>query len=100
MITLKTIKKEISPLYSPQSNIMVERLQQTMMSMTRWHLEMIKNILHHTNIWDESFHTANFLRNRQHSTSGTRNLEPIQSLLGLQAYFVNPTSVCPKTFLL
>ena len=68
-ISEKGITQELSPPYSPESNGKAERVQQTIMSITRCLLDMIKHIPGHTQFWPEAVHTANFIRNRMYTAS-------------------------------
>lgn len=59
----KEIIHETSPAYSPESNGKAERVKQTIMNTTRCLLDIIKTIKDHTELWDETVSTANYLRN-------------------------------------
>lgn len=79
----KGIVMELSPPYSPESNGRAERVQQTILGITRCLLATIRKMPSYLRLWDEAVLTANFIRNRTFSESTQdANKTPYEAFTG------------------
>lgn len=79
----RDIQHELTSTYSPESNGKVERLNRTLLDMSRTLMLELSDVPKHERFWAEAVNTANFLRKRMFtSATNDKNKTPYEVIMG------------------